>query len=86
MSDNQVLYIASIICFLFILVSFKFSKQFAIVNLILFFLYSTILYYNLVYNSAYGSGLVWWSYAILLTVLQILIVGIYLGIKFFSKN
>ena len=86
MSDTQILYVSSIICFILIICSFKFSKLFATVNLIMFCLYSVYLYYNLFYNSSDGASLAWWFYAIFFTVLQILIVGTYLGIKIFSKT
>lgn len=84
-SDNQILYISSVICLILILLTFKFSKQVVLINLVVFILYNAILYYNLIYKSEGGSGFVWWFYLIILTVAQILILGIYIGIKYFKK-
>lgn len=84
-SDNQILYISSVLCLILILVSFKFSRQVGVINLVLFSLYNTILYYNLIYKSDGGSGFLWWFYLVILTVIQILILGIYIGIKYFKK-
>lgn len=85
MSDNQILYISSILCFLLIFISFKYNKQFAFTNAIMFVLYSVIFYYCLFNNGQGGSSFLWWFYLIIATSLQILIVVIYLGIKFFKK-
>lgn len=85
MSDNQMLYISSVVCFVLILVSFRYGKQFAAVNLVVFCIYNLFLYYNLFFKGDGGSGFLWWFYLIILTVLQLLIVGIYLGIKFFKQ-
>lgn len=79
MSENQILYISSVICLILILLSFKSSKRFAAINLIVFCLYTFRLYYYMFKID--GAA---WFYAIFFTVLQILIAGIYLGIKFFK--
>jgi len=84
-SDNQILYISSAVCLILILLSFKFSKQVGVINLVVFILYNAILYYNLTYKSEGGSGFLWWFYLIILTIAQILILGIYIGIKYFKK-
>ena len=84
-SDSQILYISSVICLILILLTFKFSKQVVLINLVVFILYNAILYYNLIYKSEGGSGFVWWFYLIILTVAQILILGIYIGKKYFKK-
>lgn len=84
-SDNQILYISSVLCLILILISFKFSRQVGIINLVVFSLYNAILYYNLIYKSDGGSGFLWWFYLVILTVIQILILGIYIGIKYFKK-
>lgn len=85
MTDNQILYTATIICFILILLSFKFNKQFGIINLIVFLLYSIRMYYGLFYQSKYGTALTWWFYLVILTGLQFLIVGIYLIVKLIRK-
>jgi hypothetical protein len=84
-SDNQILYISSVVCLVLILLSFKFNKQIGVINLIVFLFYNALLYYNLIYKSDGGSGFLWWFYLIILTVVQILILCIYIGIKYFKK-
>ena len=84
-SDNQILYISSVVCLILVFLSFKFSKQVGVINLVVYLLYSAILYYNIIYKSDGGSGFLWWFYLIILTVVQILILGIYIGIKYFKK-
>lgn len=39
-------------------------------NLIVMIVYNAILAYNLVFNSRYGSGMVWWFYAVLLNTIH----------------
>jgi hypothetical protein len=85
MSDNQILYISSVVCLFLVLLSFRFSKQVGIINLVVFLLYNAILYHNLIYKSDGGSGFLWWLYLIILTIVQILILVIYIGIKYFKK-
>lgn len=85
MSDNQILYVSAVLCFTLILLSFKFGKYFAIINFIIFFIYSIAMYYGLFYRGEEGATLAWWFYLIGLNVLQILIVAIYLSVKFFKR-
>lgn len=86
MSDNELLYSSSVICLMLIIVSFRFNRQFGIINIIFFCLYNLLLYYNLFYKNDGGSGFSWWFYLIILTVIQILVIIIYLGIKLFTKT
>ena len=86
MSDDQILYGGSLLCLILVLISFKFSRYFAIINLIVLLSYSTIMYYGLFYKSEEGGALVWWFYLVSLTAIQIVIIGIYLVIKIFKKN
>lgn len=86
MSDEQILYISSMICFIAILTSFKYGKLFAVINLLLFCTYSIVLYYNLFFNSGGGSSLLWLFYLSLFTLLQIVIVSTYIGIKLFHAR
>jgi len=86
MSDNQILYISSIICFLLIIVSFRFNRPFGMINLIGYILYNLFLYCNFFYENEGGSGFLWWFYLIILTALQIVVLGIYIGIKFFKRQ
>jgi hypothetical protein len=85
-SDNQLLYISSLVCLALALFFFKDNKQAGVINLVVLFLYSGILYYNLIYNSDGGSGFLWWFYLVILTILHVLIIGIYIVIKYFKKK
>lgn len=46
-------------------------------NLIVMIVYNAILAYNLVFNSRYGSGMVWWFYALLLNTIHSIALLIY---------
>jgi hypothetical protein len=85
MNDNQILYFSSAFCLVLILVSFRFRKQFATLNLVLFFSYNVILYYNLFYKGEAGASFLWWFYLIILTIVQALIVIIFLLFNFLKK-
>ncbi len=39
-------------------------------NLIVMIFYNAILTYNLVFNSRYGNGMIWWFYALLLNTVH----------------
>lgn len=86
MNDNQMLYISSTLCFILILISFRYGSWFAIINLTVFCTYSLFFYYNLYFNNSGGSGFLWWFYLAITTCLELLIVGIYLGIKLLKKS
>jgi hypothetical protein len=86
MNDNQIQLGSSALCFLLIMVAFKFGKKLAFINLIVFLLYSLPLYYNLYYNSKEGTALAWWGYLIALTIIHILIVGGYLIFKLVKRQ
>lgn len=58
MGDEQILYTALIVCFLLIVVSFKYNRKFGMVNIILFCLWGSGLYYHLLFDSSGGAGLV----------------------------
>lgn len=84
MSDNQLLYFSSILCFILILFLSKPNKYFFLINIGIFVLYSSFLYYKLLCQSNEGSALLWFFYLEVITVIQILLIGIYLLIKFFK--
>lgn len=85
-SDNFILYTISIICFIIIVRLFRINKSLGVINIAIFFFYSSILYYNLFCKSQGGSGLLWWFYLVMLTLIQVLILGIYFCIRYFNKN
>jgi len=82
MEENQVAYMLmlSTICFIFIMLSYRFNRKFATINFILFLIYNAFFYYGL-FNWQYGSSL----YAIvglsLFLPIHILILVIYLIIN-----
>ena len=47
-------------------------------NLIVMIVYNAILAYNLVFNSRYGAGMVWWFYALLLNTVHSIALLIYI--------
>lgn len=47
-------------------------------NLIVMIVYNVILSYNLVFNSRYGAGLIWWFYALLLNIIHSIAVLLYI--------
>lgn len=81
MTDNQVLYISTIICFVLIMASFKYKKQFARINMVLFLLYNVILYSSLFFGGDYGSSFLWWFYLMIITALQILILSTCIAVE-----
>lgn len=85
MSDNQLLYLSSFLCIILIFISYKYNKQFAIISLIVFVLYSIYLYYGLKFKSEYGSALLWLFYLQLMTIIQIVISAIYIIVKLIRK-
>jgi len=48
----------------------RIKPKFAFGNLIVMICYNTILEYNLLFNSQYGTGLTWWFFALLLNTIQ----------------
>lgn len=86
MTDNQLLYLASIVCFFLIIVTFRHSRIFGGINMILFCLYNSILYYHLIYDSSGGTGLVWWFYLLVLSGCHMLALLIYFVIKTIIKD
>jgi len=86
MSDNQLLYTASIVCFLLIMVSFRHSRKFGVINMILFCLYNSILYYQLIFDSSGGTGLVWWFFLLFISGGHMLALLIYFVIITIIKD
>jgi hypothetical protein len=86
MTDNQLLFSSSLLCLILIIISFKFNKLFGIISLIIFVIYSSYLYYSLIYKSQYGSALVWWFYLLIITAIQIIISGTYIIIKLIKNR
>ncbi len=81
MNDNQLLYTTSIICFLLIILTLRHYKKFGIVNVILFCLYNSVLYYHFIFDSSGGAGLVWWFFLMVLSAFQMLIILIYFVVR-----
>jgi hypothetical protein len=86
MNDNQLLYTVSIVCFLLIILTFWRNRKFGGVNMILFCLYNSILYYHLVYDSSGGAGLVWWVFLLVLSGCHMLVLLIYFVIITIIKD
>ena len=85
MNDNQILYIISFICLLLIIIGFKYSKVFALINLVIFIAYNLLLHFNMLNYGEGGSVCLWWFYLVILTLLQILIIICYLVFRKFHS-
>ena len=85
MNDNQILYIISFICLLLIIIGFKYSKVFALINLVIFIAYNLLLHFNMLNYGEGGSVFLWWFYLVILTLLQILIIICYLVFRKFHS-
>lgn len=57
----------------------------ALGNLIVMFAYNAVLSYNLVFNSRYGAGLIWWFFILLLNTIHSIGLLIYTSIIRFIK-
>ena len=86
MNDNLLLYTVSIVCFLVIILTFWHNRKFGAVNMILFCLYNSVLYYHLVYDSSGGAGLVWWFFLLVLSGCHMLVLLIYFVITTIIKD
>lgn len=78
MEDIFFLYLSSAICFILILILYKYNKSFFVKNITFFSLYSSILYYNLFFNSKWGASLLWLFYLLILNLIHILVIGFYI--------
>lgn len=86
MGDDQILYTALIVCFLLIVVSFKYNRKFGMVNMILFCLWGSVLYYHLLFDSSGGAGLVWWFFMLVFCGVQMLVLLLYFIIRTIRKR
>lgn len=77
MNENQLLYTVSIVCLLFMIISFRHNWKFGSVNMILFCLYNSILYYHFIYDSNGGAGLVWWFFLLVVSGVHMLVLLVY---------
>ena len=84
MNENQVMYLVSIFCFFLIIFTFKFNKQFAFINVIIFIIYNIYFYYGL-FNGKEGTSLGWLILLIIVTILQILLLSIFILAKLYKK-
>ncbi len=86
MTEYQIAYAGSLVCFLLIIYLFQYNRKYALIHLISFGVYSIFLYYGLEYKSEGGSGLVWWFYLIVLTSIQTIILATHIIIKLFKNK
>jgi hypothetical protein len=85
MNENNILYGCSILLFILILITLRVNKSVGFIHLILFILYSSILYYGFFYKSEGGTALAWWFYLALTTGIHLLIIVGYLVFRYFKK-
>jgi hypothetical protein len=85
MSENQVMYFGTFFCLILIIYSYKVDKSLLIKNCIIWIIYNAILYYGLLFKGEYGMSLGWFILIILSTILQVLIVSIFLVVKYLKR-
>ena len=67
--------LVSIICLALILISYRFSKGFFYKNTVVYFLYNSVLYYKLFFDSKWGTSLLWLFYLLVFSVVHIIDIG-----------
>ena len=85
-SDDFVMYTMSIFNLSVVVLLLRQNKKLFCINLLAYVVYNAYFYYGLRYDSAGGSGLVWWSYILLVNGFHFLGTLIYLIRKFWKKN
>jgi hypothetical protein len=83
--DDIIVISLTFILFLMILLLSIYGKKKAILNLVIFGLYNSILYYNYIYSGKYGSGFIWWFYAFLLNSIHLICVLLYLIFRLLKR-
>lgn len=83
MNENQILYVGTFMCIVLIIFFFKYKKQFAIINAIVFGTYSLILYYGLFFKGEEGKSLGWFILLVISTATQLLVLNVYLIVIFY---
>ncbi len=86
MNENNLLYAGSVVLLILILTTFKFSRNFAVVNIVIYLLYSGVLYYGFFFKSGDGTALAWWFYLAILTSMHLLVILGYIITKYLKKN
>jgi len=83
--DILLVFLLPIICFILVILSFKYDKKFASINFVLFCIYSTILY-GLAWVEGGHGAILWSALTIILNFMQILVVGIFVIVMKSEKN
>lgn len=91
MNDDNILLLFAYVVYWLTLVGLSMKsrswKQTLTVNLVVHIAYSTFLLYRLVYESRYGSGLIWWFYLLVSIGVHWLInLMLLLKLSFFQKR
>jgi len=87
MSIENVLLFGSLLTLLIVIVlSFMYSKRFALINGVLFITYVSYMLYGLFYKSQGGTALVWWFYLVVFMGIQLLIMIAYVLTNWLRKN
>jgi hypothetical protein len=82
MKEENILYILTAVTFVSIALTLVFSRIFFIVNLSIYILYSSYFYFGLYYQGSEGRSLGWLLSNLFFTGLHLIIVVIYLIIRF----
>jgi len=81
MDADNIIYLISFLALALIGISYKFSKLFFFINLIIFLIYSFYFYYGLYYIKEGGATMGWWFYNIIITGVHLLFVLGYITIS-----
>ena len=85
MTEEQILYLLSLIAALYYLLSFKYYKSWGKLNLLIFLVYTSYFYYGLFFQSTEGRALGWVILIYMFTGLHLIFSVIY-SIVIFLKN
>ena len=81
MNEEIVLYLVSLLTFIFILKSATYNKQFSLINLGIFLLYSLYFYYGLFFRGEEGMSLGWLLSIFFVTGLHLIFIIGYIVVK-----
>lgn len=86
MSDIWFLILLLIINLLLLGFALKFNRKVGGINAIILLFYSIPLYYNLIYNSSGGIGLLWWCCLLILHTFHCFVLLAYIIIKWIKRK
>jgi len=87
MSIENILLFGSLLTLLIVVIlSFMYSKRFALINGAIFIAYTSYMLYGLFYKSQGGTALAWWFYLVVFVGLQLIIMLTYIITNWIRKS